>query len=45
MKYERPEMEVVEMDATVFTELSSVESDVNPGNGNVTVPEIPGGSM
>lgn len=32
MKYMEPEMEIVELDATVITELSVVGSDENPGN-------------
>lgn len=37
MKYVEPEMEVVELDATMITTLSAVESDENTGN---TVPSI-----
>ena len=32
MKYEKPEMEVVELKARVITALSVVDSDENPGN-------------
>ena len=40
MKYERPEMEVVELDTRVFTEVTSIEND-----NIVPAPVIPGGDQ